>query len=79
MCEINEKLAHRLVQDDSVTLFHELSDDLAFLVLYYENLKYNVHVIIEADGSQYERRKHTSSGLTIFSITTRRKFDSTSL
>jgi hypothetical protein len=38
MCQVDQNLSHTLVQDNRVTLLHELSNDLSFVILDNQDL-----------------------------------------
>jgi hypothetical protein len=69
MCQVDQDLSHTLVQDNSITLLHELSDNLSFVILDNEDLEISFCPTIRSS------QLLTSSGLTIFSIITNRRFD----
>lgn len=82
--EVDEDLAHRLVQDDRVRVLEELAHDLALVVLDDEDLWACGHglcqfllLLLESSGKEEELR--TSSGLAIRSTMTRRRLLSTSV
>jgi len=68
MRQVDQNLAHTLVQDNCITLLHEFTDNLSFIILDDQYLM----ISFDVEGAV---KLLTSSGLTIFSIITSRRFD----